>query len=94
MNNLGAIKYKMSIYNPNVIQGAKLELSVVERLISLFKLKTIEERKKIVGLQPRRADIILAGAIIVKSIIKKAGVSYTTISDRGIRHGLIIDRFG
>ena len=94
MSNLGAVKHKLKVYDPDVIQGSKLELSDVEQLISLFKVKTIKQRKKIIGLQPKRADVILAGAIIVQTILKKAGVGFATISDRGLRHGLIVDRFG
>ncbi|OQX89021.1 phosphatase [candidate division KSB1 bacterium 4484_87] len=94
MSNLGAIKHKLSVYDPDIIQGSKLSLQDVEEQIELFKSKTIEERKQIVGLQPKRADVILAGAIIVRTILKKAGVDFATISDRGLRHGLIVDRFG
>ena len=76
-----------------VIQGSVLTLEEIERQMALYQSKTIAERREIVGLQPKRADVILAGAIIVSVIMKKAGVNDFTVSDRGLRHGLIVDRF-
>jgi len=94
MTNLSAIKHKLPVYDSDIIQGSQLRLSDLKKQIELFKSKTIAERKQIIGLQPERADVILAGAIIVMIILKKAEVDFVTISDRGLRHGLIIDRFG
>ena len=48
----------------------------------------------IVGLQPKRADVILAGACIVRTVMEKLGQASLTVSDRGLRHGLLVDRFG
>jgi exopolyphosphatase/guanosine-5'-triphosphate,3'-diphosphate pyrophosphatase len=46
-----------------------------------------------VGLQPRRADVFLAGACVVRTAMEKLGRQRLTVSDRGLRHGLLIDRF-
>lgn len=91
--NLSAVKHQLAKYDPDVIQGSTLELTEIERQIALYQSKTIEERRKIVGLQPKRADVILAGALIVKIIMQLTNVSAFTVSDRGLRHGLIVDRF-
>jgi exopolyphosphatase/guanosine-5'-triphosphate,3'-diphosphate pyrophosphatase len=47
-----------------------------------------------VGLQPKRADVILAGACIVRTVMEKLDQGTLTVSDRGLRHGLVIERFG
>ncbi len=93
MTNIGAVMHQLAVYKPDVIQGFVLSLTEVERQLELYRSKTIEERKAIVGLQPKRADVILAGVGIIYTILKKFGVNSATISDRGIRHGLIVDRF-
>ena len=93
VSNLSAVKHQLAQYDPDVIQGSVLTLEEIERQIALYQSKTIAERREIVGLQPKRADVILAGAIIVSVIMKKAGVNAFTVSDRGLRHGLIVDRF-
>ncbi|MCP4396453.1 MAG: Ppx/GppA family phosphatase [bacterium] len=93
VTNLSAVKHQLSEYRPDVIQGSILERSEIERQVDLYALKTLAERKEIIGLQPKRADVILAGTIIVHEIMKKAGIESFTVSDRGLRHGLIADRF-
>ena len=89
--NIGAVKHKMAKYDPNIIQGSKLELREVEKQIKMYRSKTNEERQQIVGLQPKRAEVILAGACILKVIMEKLGIDHLTISNRGLRHGLAYD---
>jgi exopolyphosphatase/guanosine-5'-triphosphate,3'-diphosphate pyrophosphatase len=93
VTSMGAVMYKMTKYDPNKIQGSKLTLEEINNQINLYKSKTIEERKQIPGLQPKRADVILAGAAIVKTILEKFNKDYFIISDRGLRHGLMFDKY-
>jgi exopolyphosphatase/guanosine-5'-triphosphate,3'-diphosphate pyrophosphatase len=94
VTNLTAVSYGMAKYNPDVIQGAILHRSEIERQIELYRSMTLEARREIVGLQPKRADVILAGACIVQAIMDKLGKDSVIVSDRGLRHGLLIERFG
>ncbi len=93
ITNLAAVKHRLEKYDPSVIQGSELERSEVERQIELYSAKPLEERRAIVGLQPKRADVILAGACIVKTVMEKLGKDALRVSDRGLRHGLLVDRF-
>lgn len=91
VTSIGAVKHKMETYDPNVIQGSMLRLEEIDEQISMYSSNTIEERRRIVGLQPKRADVILAGACIVKVIMELLNVSSLIISDWGLRHGVIYD---
>jgi exopolyphosphatase / guanosine-5'-triphosphate,3'-diphosphate pyrophosphatase len=93
ITNIAAVKHRLAKYDPDVIQGSVIERSEVERQIDLYRSKSLEERRAIVGLQPKRADVILAGACIVKIVMDKLGKDSLSVSDRGLRHGLLIDRF-
>ena len=93
VTSLGAVHHKMKVYDPDVIQGSTLALSEVERQVEVYRAQTIEERRETVGLMPKRADVILAGAAIVMTVMRKLGATELTISDRGLRHGLFYDRF-
>jgi len=93
ITNIAAVKHQMAKYDPNAIQGSVLERSEVERQIELYRSKSLDERRAIVGLQPKRADVILAGACIVKIVMDQLGKDSLSVSDRGLRHGLLIDRF-
>ncbi|MGA7462800.1 MAG: Ppx/GppA phosphatase family protein [Candidatus Korobacteraceae bacterium] len=92
--NIAAVKHKMAKYDADVIQGSVLERAEVERQIELYRTSSLDDRRKVVGLQPKRADVILAGACIVKTVMDKLKKDKMSISDRGLRHGLLIDRFG
>jgi exopolyphosphatase/guanosine-5'-triphosphate,3'-diphosphate pyrophosphatase len=94
VTNLTAVSLDMAKYDPDTIQGSTLHRSEIERQIEMYRSKPLEARRQIVGLQPKRADVILAGACIVRTIMDKLGKDSLTVSDRGLRHGVLVDRFG
>ena len=94
ITNLTAVKHGLTEYDPAVVQGTILDLSEIDRQIELYRTRTADERRMIVGLQPKRAEVILAGACIVRTIVQKLGRDSLIVSDRGLRHGLIVERFG
>ena len=93
VTSMGAVHHEMKVYDPDVIQGSTLALVEVERQVEMYRALTIDERRETVGLMPKRADVILAGAAIVMTVMRKLGATKLTISDRGLRHGLFYDRF-
>lgn len=52
---------------------------------------TLEERKKVPGINPDRADIILAGAAILLAVMRTLKIPAVEISDRGLREGILMD---
>ena len=94
VTNLAAVKHGLATYDPEVVQGSELDLDELDRLIELFRTRSAEERRAIVGLQPKRAEVILAGACIVRTVVGKLGRESLTVSDRGLRHRLLVERFG
>ena len=93
VTSMGAVKHKMIKYDPDVIQGSKLLKKDIEDQIAEYSKRTIEQRKELLGLQPKRADVILAGACILKVITDRLCTEELTISERGLRHGLIFELF-
>jgi exopolyphosphatase / guanosine-5'-triphosphate,3'-diphosphate pyrophosphatase len=94
ITNISAVKHGLATYDPDVVQGSTLERTEIDRQIELYRSRDAEARRSIVGLQPKRADVILAGACIVRTAMDKLGQDSLTVSDRGLRHGLLLDRFG
>jgi exopolyphosphatase/guanosine-5'-triphosphate,3'-diphosphate pyrophosphatase len=93
VTSMGAVKHKMIKYDPDVIQGSTLTRADIEDQIKEYSSRSVEQRKELPGLQPKRADVILAGACILKVITDRLGCDALTISDRGVRHGLAFDLF-
>jgi exopolyphosphatase / guanosine-5'-triphosphate,3'-diphosphate pyrophosphatase len=94
VTNMTAVQHRMETYDPDVVQGSVLSRAEVDRQIQLYRTRDADARRLIVGLQPRRAEVILAGACVVRTVLDKLGRDRLTVSDRGLRHGLLIDRFG
>jgi exopolyphosphatase/guanosine-5'-triphosphate,3'-diphosphate pyrophosphatase len=94
LTNLVAVKLELAEYDPGVVQGAVLDAGEIDRQIELYRTRSAEQRREIVGLQPKRAEVILAGALIVRTVLAKLGRDSLVVSDRGLRHGLLVERFG
>ena len=93
VTNLTAVMLALRVYDPEAVQGASLTGHEVDRQIELYRSHSTEERRRIIGLQPKRAEVILAGACIVRSVMRLLRKEQLTVSDRGLRHGLLVDRF-
>ena len=91
--NIAAVKHRMAEYDAAVVQGTVLDRAEIDRQIELYRSRDMDGRRSIVGLQPKRADVILAGACIIWTIMEKLGKQQLTVSDRGLRHGVLAERF-
>jgi exopolyphosphatase / guanosine-5'-triphosphate,3'-diphosphate pyrophosphatase len=94
VTNMTAVMLQLETYDADRVQGATLDRAELDRQIELYRSRDAETRRAIPGLQPKRADVILAGACIVRTVMEKLGMTRLTVSDRGLRHGLLADRFG
>lgn len=61
--------------------------AVIKHLCSL----DLEHRRKVSGINPERADIIVAGAAILETLMESLGLDGILTSDRGLQHGLLMD---
>ena len=93
VTNITAVKHGMARYDPSIVQGTVLDRAEIDRQIELYRSSDADTRRTIVGLQPKRAEVILAGACIVRTVMEKLGKQTLTVSDRGLRHGVLAERF-
>ncbi len=64
------------------------ELGTIARMLCRM---TQEERRNVPGLNPERADIIVAGAAVLLTLAEETGVTGFRIADRSLREGVIVD---
>ena len=64
--------------------------AVVESLVAA---STVRERRKIPGLDDRRADIIVAGAIVLQEALRAFGAESVMISESALREGVLADTY-
>jgi len=93
VTNITAVMHHLATYDPAVVQGSVLDRAEIDRQIELYRSLDADARRAIVGLQPKRAEVILAGACIVRTVMEKLGKQRFTVSDRGLRHGVLAERF-
>jgi len=89
VTSLAVLALELAAFDACKIHGAALSLDTVEALSHRFATSSIEERSALPGLERGRADVILAGSIIVAESLRWAGVDRFTVSTRGLRWGLL-----
>lgn len=89
VTSMAAVFKKLSECVPQEIEGTELSEEEVKRQIEEYSKKNLEQRGKITGLDPKRADIILAGACIVRYAMNFCGCRKIVVSERGLRHGVL-----
>ncbi len=86
---LVAMKLSMEIYDPQQVHGQILSRDEVADLYNMLELMPLNVRRRLPGLQPERADIIPAGAMIVLLIMDILKRQQITISESDILDGII-----
>lgn len=71
--------------------GYEVLRSDVVHLLAMLQRKDLKARKEIPGLNPDRADIIVAGVAIISELMRFLDVNNLRVNERGIREGLILD---
>lgn len=91
--SLAAIDQRMLRYDSDKINHHRLSYSTVERILRDLTEKPLRALRKIPGIEPGREDLIVAGGLILKSVMKRFGYSCIYISDYGLREGALIDLY-
>ncbi|MGR3293892.1 MAG: Ppx/GppA phosphatase family protein [Candidatus Scalindua sp.] len=73
------------------VEKVKLTDGDVLRMVDDLKRMTVKERRDQVGIEPKRADVLLAGAMIMWRIMEKMKFQTCNISSRGLRYGVLMD---
>jgi exopolyphosphatase / guanosine-5'-triphosphate,3'-diphosphate pyrophosphatase len=86
---LAAMEKKLARYSHSEVHGSTVTLEGVCRQRERLQKKTIAERRCIVGLEPERADVMLAGASLIERIMVRYQAGQVIVSDQGVRYGLL-----
>jgi exopolyphosphatase / guanosine-5'-triphosphate,3'-diphosphate pyrophosphatase len=88
VTTLVAIELGLSSYDSARVHGFTLTRAAVEALATRLSALSLAQRIELAGLEPQRADVIVVGAAIVRSILAWSGRAELVVSDRGVRWGL------
>ena len=73
------------------LNGYVLSRGDLSRLTRRLMGMDLAAREKLVGIDPHRAEIILAGAMVLEHVLRELDLDEITISDFGVREGLVMD---
>lgn len=88
VTTLAAISHELEPYRPGALHGTVLASETVTELVARLASMKLEARQEVAGLAPKRADVIVAGAIIVEQVCAHARADRLLVSERGVRWGL------
>lgn len=88
---LAALAQNLKAYDATKVHASILDVCRLQELSEELATMPLAARQKWPCLEPRRADIIIAGTEILKAVTKHFGVSQITVSDRGLRYGLLAE---
>jgi len=86
---LASVELRLKHFVYEKIHHFVLGRQALKGQLERYRSKTVEERRKIPGLSPARADVILAGGAILYFAMEKFEVASVLISCHGVRYGLI-----
>ena len=86
-----SMRERMEVYDSSRVHGAVVTCDDIDELLARLAAMTLEERKQVVGLDPGRAPVIVAGLLILQQIMQGLDASSFTVSERDILHGIILD---
>lgn len=88
--SLVAVDKKLAEYDPDCVHLAELTHDAVVRARDLFAACTLEQRRHIIGLQPKRAEVILAGSICIESVLDVLCRDRCIVSEKAALFGLAV----
>jgi exopolyphosphatase/guanosine-5'-triphosphate,3'-diphosphate pyrophosphatase len=94
VTTLYAVEYGIDPYDAEEVHGGTMSVSELAALADRLCEMPLELRRTLPGMQPKRADVISAGALILLESVKALGLDACRVSDRGLRWGLLAHRFG
>ncbi len=94
VTTLYALEHRIDPYDASQVHRGKLTLAELRSLSKRLWDMPLAQRRALPGLQPKRADVICAGAAILELALEQLGASDCLVSDRGLRWGLLLHAFG
>lgn len=76
---------------PEKINGVQVDREQLTLAVRKLLAAPRSERAKLPGIDPRRSDTILAGAVLTLTILRMLGADSLTACDRALREGLVVD---
>lgn len=94
VTTLAALDLGLTAYESARVHGHQLSRTAVERVRDRVGSLTAAERARLPCVEPGRADLLVPGIAIALGVLDGLGLSELTVSDMGLREGILLDAVG
>jgi exopolyphosphatase / guanosine-5'-triphosphate,3'-diphosphate pyrophosphatase len=91
ITTLAALDLGLDEYDSDRVHGHGLSLEGVERQLRRLAAMPLAERREVPALEPERAPVIVAGAVILREVLARFGLDEIEASERDILHGIALE---
>lgn len=92
VRNLAAAAERAAGLPADVVQGFVIEQDALDELIVRLAALPAAERSRVPGIKQGRADIVLAGAIVIQGVMRAGGFQTLEVTAAGLREGIFFER--
>lgn len=93
VTTLCAVARSVAPYDPARIHGETMTAAEVEAQCDRLFALPLAERRRLPGMQEKRADVLPCGALILARTMARLSARTVRVSDRGVRWGLLYERY-
>jgi exopolyphosphatase/guanosine-5'-triphosphate,3'-diphosphate pyrophosphatase len=90
LTTLAALDLQLKTFDKTLINRSVLTKETIERIFQDLRYLTLDQIRSYPQIHPSRADILLAGILILSETLHKVNLPQITVSDRGLRYGILL----
>jgi exopolyphosphatase / guanosine-5'-triphosphate,3'-diphosphate pyrophosphatase len=91
ITSLAALDLGLAEYDPERVHGHRLSLDGVQQQLSRLASMPLAERRRVPALDPERAPVIVAGAVLLREVLAHFDLDRIEASERDILHGIALE---
>ncbi len=88
-----AIDLELAQYDPERVHLSCLTGPRLSDIVATLAALPLAKRREVVGLHPDRAPVIVAGGLVIESVLALAGLDSTLVSEHDILYGILLDTY-
>jgi len=90
VTTMAALAQRLSPYDPDRVHGYRLALPQVDEALAELRARPVATRQTLPGLQPERADVIIAGGLVLQHVLAGLGGRSIEVSEADLLWGILL----
>jgi exopolyphosphatase/guanosine-5'-triphosphate,3'-diphosphate pyrophosphatase len=91
ITTMAALAQRLVPYDPDRVHGYRLALPQIAATLETLRARSLGERRALPGLQPERADVIIAGALVLHDVLRRLGGGPIVVSEADLLWAVLIE---